>query len=103
MILIILLWLVPLGLMPIVAHDRGQDWRWAPLWSFIGGWIGGGFALLLLRKGRLPASGEELEIAQIAARRKAEEAERLRIIMSGSRKESRLKIAEEKDVYHLDR
>ena len=63
----------------------------------------GGFALLLLRKGRLPASGEELEIAQIAARRKAEEAERLRIIMSGSRKESRLKIAEEKDVYHLDR
>lgn len=103
MILIVLFWVFPLGLFPLVAHDRGQDWRWALLWSFFGGWVGGGFALLLLSKGSRPASAEELEIALITARRKAEEAERLCTIMSGSRKESRLKPAEEKEVYRLDR
>lgn len=25
-ILVVLFWVVPLGLFPLIAHDRGQDW-----------------------------------------------------------------------------
>tara|TARA_R110000772_G_scaffold118918_1_gene224809 strand:- start:2727 stop:3011 length:285 start_codon:yes stop_codon:yes gene_type:complete len=46
--IVLLGWLLPCLLCPIVAGDRGQDARITLLASFLLGWVGGIFAILLL-------------------------------------------------------
>ena len=65
--LVVFFWVVPMVAFPLGARESGKDARWAFFWSFLFGWLGGGFALLLLK---VTPEG----LADIAQRKRAKEA-----------------------------